>query len=247
MGVWKKTCTSCDGLKMLPIRAILALTLFPNVSFFIPWDVSIKGLNLFNFVFYRFFFVLMFHFRSLGTHLQTAHIWSYRGEEGKANKAASKGARPQAERAAFLLFTLQREKHSWFCAHSPLKYLEYLILIRLIPPALCAFITLSWLGAGESPQSQTFSGIFQRKTSRTSIWITRLIGSDGFLNLLRWLLGGSHCFNSLPWLLFIPFFLLYFVLCPSRGCCPSRGLPALLYCCFSLMTGLSSFFCQCCL
>lgn len=43
---------------------------------------------------------------------------------------------------------------------------------------------------------------------------------------------GCAAFSSL--------FLLCFILSPSRGCCPSRELLALLYCCFSLMTGLSS-------
>lgn len=154
----------------------------------------------------------MFHFRSLGRLHTSKAIGEKKGRLTRPLPRAH-ADRQSRQHSSCSLFDVRNIPDFVLSLHWNTWNISYFAYLLDLFHQLCVHRLHYHIGAGESPRNQTFSGIFQRKTSRTSPWITRLIGSDGFLNLLHWLLGGSHCFNSLPWLcFFIPFSpLLHFI------------------------------------
>lgn len=113
-------------------------------------------------------------------------------------------AEKKSQPAAFLLFTLLREKHSrvlsriyfphWNTRSHSLRVILLTLLYARLYRTLYIQLERYHRQVLEIPRAETF----QRKMGGTSIRIIHLIYSDGFLNLLRRLVNGSHCFNSLP-------------------------------------------------
>lgn len=113
-------------------------------------------------------------------------------------------AEKKSQPAAFLLFTLLREKHSrvlsriyfprWNTRSHSHRAILLTLLYAMLHLTLCRQLERYRRQVLEIPRTETF----QRKMGGTSIRIIHLIYSDGFLNLMCWLVNGSHCFNSLP-------------------------------------------------